>query len=143
MADIRHDFLIKAPLARVYQAISTPEGLDVWWTKRSTGVAREGAEFELWFGLAYDWRANVTRCDPPREFELCLSAADADWLGTRVGFDLEDRGGATQVRFHHTGWPSANEHCRISSYCWAMYLRLLQRFLEHGETVPYEKRLEA
>jgi hypothetical protein len=48
----------------------------------------------------------------------------------------------TQVRFAHTGWPEANEHYRISCYCWAMYLRVLKRHLEFGERVPYEKRLE-
>ena len=35
--DILHDFPIKAPLDRVFQAVSTPEGLDRWWTKRSEG----------------------------------------------------------------------------------------------------------
>ena len=143
MADIQHDFLIKAPLERVYQAISTPQGLDAWWTQRSAGDPKEGADFHLWFGPAHDWRATVTRCVPPHEFELRITAADADWLGTRVGFHLDGQGGQTQVRFHHAGWPSANEHCRISSYCWAMYLRVLRRFLEHGEVVPYEARLEA
>ena len=37
----------------------------------------------------------------------------------------------------------ANEHWRISCYCWAMYLRLIRRYLEYGETIPYESRLDA
>jgi len=41
----------------------------------------------------------------------------------------------------YPGWPAVNEHYRISSYCWAMYLRILQRYLEHNESVPYESRL--
>ena len=48
----------------------------------------------------------------------------------------------TQVRFRHVGWPSTNDHYRISCYCWAAYLRILRRYLEHGERVPYEKRLD-
>jgi Activator of Hsp90 ATPase homolog 1-like protein len=31
---------------------------------------------------------------------------------------------------------------KISSYCWAMYLRILKRYVEFGEEVPYEKRLQ-
>jgi hypothetical protein len=59
-----------------------------------------------------------------------------------VGFALEDLGnGRTWVRFHHTGWPDASEHYRTSSHCWALYLRILRRFVEHGETVPYADRL--
>jgi hypothetical protein len=61
---------------------------------------------------------------------------------SRVGFALEDLGnGRTWVRFHHTGWPDAGEHYRTSSHCWALYLRILRRFVEHGETVPYADRL--
>jgi uncharacterized protein YndB with AHSA1/START domain len=36
----------------------------------------------------------------------------------------------------------ADAHYRVSCYCWAMYLRILKRYLEHGETVPYAKRLD-
>ncbi len=105
--------------------------------------AVEGAEYELWFGPQYDWRAKVTRCVPNSEFELEILRADKDWSRTRVGLRLEGRGDATWVRFYHTGWPSTNEHYRISCNCWAMYLRILRRYLEHGESVPYESRLDA
>ncbi len=48
----------------------------------------------------------------------------------------------TQVRFSHSGWADANDHYHTSCFCWAMYLRILKRYVEHGELVPYEKRLE-
>lgn len=142
MADILQDFPIKASPTQVYRAITTPAGLDAWWTKRSSGEPREGAEYGLWFGPEYDWRARVTRAVPDSEFELEMTRADDDWRGTRVGFHLTPRGDGTWVQFHHTAWPGANEHYRISSHCWAMYLRVLRRFLEHGESVPYEQRLD-
>ncbi len=103
----------------------------------------EGAEYELWFGPEYDWRAIVSRCVLDTELEFAIIRAQADWQDTRVGFLLDDKEGVTQVRFHHLGWPEANEHYRVSCYCWAMYLRLLKRYVEHGETVPYENRLDA
>ena len=143
MADILHDFPIKAPIDRVFQAVSTPQGLDCWWTQRSEGRPAEGAEYELWFGPQHDWRARVTRCAPNYAFEMKILDADEDWTRTRVGFRLESREGATWVRFYHTGWPSVNEHYRISCNCWAMYLRILRRHLEHGECVRYEDRLDA
>jgi len=142
MADIFHDFPIKAPLDRVFRAVGTPQGLDTWWTKRSAGRPQLGAEYELWFGPEYDWRARVTRCAPDAEFELEMVRADPDWIGTRVGLRLEPRADVTWVRFSHTGWPVQNEHYRVSCTCWAMYLRILRRSLEHGESVPYEDRLD-
>lgn len=143
MADIFQDFPIKAAPDRVYQAISTPAGLDCWWTLRSAGAPAVGTQYELWFGPQYDWRAVVTECEPLRAFELRMTVADADWQGTRVGFSLDQANDQTWVRFHHTGWPSANEHFRISSHCWALYLRILRRYVECGETVAYKDRLDA
>jgi uncharacterized protein YndB with AHSA1/START domain len=142
MPDILHDYPINVPRARVFRAVSTPSELDQWWTARSSGEPRLGGEYELWFGPDYDWRAKVVRCAPQREFEFELTRADQEWTGTRVGFHLEGDGSVTQVRFHHRGWPAETEHYRISCYCWAMYLRVLRRYLEHGETVPYERRLD-
>jgi uncharacterized protein YndB with AHSA1/START domain len=142
MVDILLDFPIKAPMDRVFRAVSTPQGLDTWWTKRSAGRPHEGEEYELSFGPDHQWRARVTRCVPDSEFEVELVHADSDWIHTRVGLRLERRGAVTWVRFHHTGWPSASEHFRISCNCWAMYLRVLRRSLEHGESVPYEGRLD-
>ncbi len=142
MADIFSDLPIRADQDRVFDAVSTPEGLDAWWTERSAGERGPGAPFQLWFGPEYDWRAIVTKCVPNAEFELQIVHADPDWLGTRIEFRLEGRPGLTQVRFRHSGWPAANEHWRVSCYCWPAYLRLLRRYLEHGEVVPYEKRLD-
>ncbi len=142
MADINHDFYIAAPAERVFQAVSNPAGLDQWWTQHSSGEGKEGGIYELSFGLEYDWRGRVTKWIPNSDFELEIFQADKDWIGTRVGFHLEEHNGSTTVRFHHRGWPEINEHYRISCFCWAMYLRILRRYLEHGETVPYEKRLD-
>jgi hypothetical protein len=43
MPDILHDLPIKAARERVFQAVSTCEGLDCWWTKRSSGNPCERA----------------------------------------------------------------------------------------------------
>lgn len=140
--DILQDFPINAPPDRVFRAVSTPEGLDTWWTKRSSGVPARGEAYLLSFGPEYDWRATVTDAIPDVLFELEMVHADPDWTGTRVSIRLEPRPQGTWVRFAHTNWPEANEHYRISCHCWAMYLRVLRRTLEHGESVPYELRLD-
>lgn len=142
MADILHDFPIAAPPDRVFEAIATPRGLDTWWTMRSTGQPALGAEYSLYFGPDYDWRARVTKCAADRSFELELTDAMKDWVGSRVTFELEPIPTGTMLRFSHAGWPQASEHYRISSFCWAMYLRVMRRNIEFGESVPYDRRLE-
>ena len=140
-AEILHDFPIRVPAARVYEEITSPAGLDRWWTARSAGEPRVGTEYRLWFGPEYDWRAMVTQSVPDRAFQLEMTVATPDWIGTRTGFVLEEGAAATTVRFYHTGWPDQSDHYRNSSFCWAMYLRVLKRHLEHGELVPYDQRL--
>lgn len=142
MADITHHFPIDAPVDAVYRAFTTPAGLDQWWTKSSAGEPVEGAEYTLGFGPGYRWLARVTRCVENEAFEWTLTEAPEDWQRTRVGIELSFKDGMTHVRFRHRGWPSANDHYYTSCYCWAMYLRVLKRHVEHGETVPYEQRLD-
>jgi len=142
MSDIIHYFPIKASLQKVFEMISTPSGLDIWWTKSSSGECEENGQYELGFGPGYDWKAHVSMFIPSKAFELEITDSDPDWLGSRVGFRLDVKNEMTWVEFYHNGWPESNEHYRISCYCWAMYLRILKRNLEHGETVAYEKRLD-
>lgn len=144
MNDIRQDFPIRASRGEVFRAMTTPAGLDAWWTRSSQGEAKAGAEYALDFGPSYQWRARVTRCEADRALEWEMTHATDDWLGTRVGFELGDaEDGATVVRFHHTGWPDPGEHYRVSCHCWALYLRILRRHVEQGEFVRYEDRLNA
>lgn len=134
-------FSIKAGAVRVFEAVTTPQGLDTWWTKQSKGEAKLGSPYLLHFGPGYNWRARVTKCVQARAFELTMGESHADWMNTRVGFQLSEHNRTTTLEFSHLGWPAANEHYRVSVYCWAMYLRILTRQIEYGEAVPYEKRL--
>ena len=140
MPDILHRITIRAPTARVFEAVTTPAGLDAWWTLESRGEPVADSEYELNFGPGFHWRARVTRVQTNEGFELELTEAQPDWLGTLVGFELNGDGETTHLFFSHSGWTEASEHFAISNTCWAMYLRLLRRHLEHGEQVPYAER---
>lgn len=140
MADIQLSFPIFRDAPTVYAAMTEPAGLDAWWTHDSQGVPAMGAPYQFGFGPDVRWTGNVTQCDAPQRFEWTMRDADADWQGTRVGFALTPFDGGVQVEFHHRGWPEENAHFRISCYCWATYLRILKRHLEHGEQVAYDAR---
>ena len=142
MADLFHYFPINAPLEKVYEAVSTPKGLNIWWSKSSVGKPSQGDTYKLSFGPEYNWTAVVSKYVLNKEFELQFTNSDKDWNGSKVGFTLNNRDDITEVHFYHMGWKEDNEHYRISNYCWAMYLRILKRHLEFGEEVPYEDRLD-
>lgn len=141
MADLFHYFPINASIEKVFETISTPDGLDKWWTKTSNGKAAMGETFHFHFEPDYHWTAVVSKCIPDTAFEWTIQTSDEDWEGSKVGFRLTGKHNTTDVQFYHTGWKEENEHFRISNFCWAMYLRILKRYLEFGEFVPYADRL--
>jgi uncharacterized protein YndB with AHSA1/START domain len=124
MADIIHEFFVNASPTRGFEIFSTAERLDRWWTKEASGEPKLNAEFRLYFGPGYDWRARVAHCVPGSEFELQMTDAHVDWAKSHVGCRLTpERKGKTRVLFYRDGWPEANEHRRVSCDCWAIYLR--------------------
>lgn len=141
MPHIQYQFPINASIEKVFDAISTPKGLDSWWCLKTSGTRTLGETYDLFFGEPYRWKALVSKLEANKEFEFTMTASDKDWNGSKVGFELSAEGNSTTVLFYHEGWPETNEHFRISSFCWAMYLRLLKRYVEFGEVVDYEKRL--
>jgi uncharacterized protein YndB with AHSA1/START domain len=143
MHNIYHNFIINASLESVFKVISTPQGLDKWWSKNSSGNPGLGEIIKLNFGPDYDWQAKISIYKPNFEIEYEFVNAQDDWLGTQVSFFIEKRNSSTQVYFKHTGWQEAHEHYKISCYCWAMYLRLIKRYIEYEEFVKYEDRLDA
>ena len=154
MPDIFHQFPVFAPARKVFDAVSTPEGLDAWWTLTSKGESVAGNIYELFFGEGYDWCGRVSTCVPGRIFALLIYDSMEDWENTIVRFELTEKISPatvdagegrviTDVLFSHIDWPVGNDHYRISSFCWAMYLRLMKKYVETGEVVEYSKRLDA
>ena len=140
MPEVLHQFVIEAAPDVVWPFFATPSGLDKWWTERAEGETAPDAVWELFFTPEYDWRARVTRCEKDTAFELSMLEAMDDWIGTRVGVEICGGGGRTVIDFYHRGWAANTDHFRISSFCWATYLRLLKRHIEHGEFTMYGQR---
>ena len=143
MHDILHDFQIEAKPVEIFRAISTSKGLNSWWTLNSSGIPEEGELYNLDFGPDYQWTARVVKVDNPNILEWKMEKSDDDWKDTIVGFEIIGNGTHSHVKFYHKSWAESNDHFRRSNYCWASYLRLLKRYIEHGEFVPYEHRLNS
>ena len=127
MPDILHNLTIQSSAENVYDVITTPKGLAVWWTKSSSSHPELGAEYQLFFSDEYDQRAIVLEYDENTKFVLEITKADEDWTGTKVKLFLTRKSDSTDLQFEHTGWKETNDHFRVSSYCWAKYLRLLKK----------------
>ncbi len=140
MSQILFSFPIHATPARVFEVVAQPAGLNAWWPISSSGSPGLGHRYEFDFGPGYRWKAEVTDYSTDRVIEWTMVEADEDWIGTRIRFELAPAEAGTRVEFAHLGWRDEYEHFRVSAFCWAAYLRLLRRHVEHGDIVPYEQR---
>jgi uncharacterized protein YndB with AHSA1/START domain len=142
MFDIHHNFVIKSASEKVFDAFSTPDGLDSWWTLQSKGKPEIGNRYTFFFGPEYDWRAEVIHLVPGRELTWKMVQTMEDWKNTTVGFQLKEIERNTHVHFFHLGWLEASEHFGITTYCWGELLKGLKKYVEEDIIIPHAKRNE-
>lgn len=141
MNTIYHDFSINTSSSKVFEAISTPEGFNNWWTLRCSGKANPNEEYNFYFGEDYNWFAKISKLKINEEIEFCMTQAMEEWMPTRFGFILsEDVPNITTVQFYHTNWKEISKEFRVASFCWADLLRQLKQYLEKGIITPFEQR---
>ncbi len=138
--DIHHSFTIEASKQAVFEAVTSPEHLDNWWTLKSSGEPRLNTEYNLNFTDAYNWYCKVSEVKENESFYLKMTKSDADWEPTTFGFHLKEVEKGTLLEFEHRNWQENNHHYRHSSFCWAMLLKGLKDYLEKGTVIPFEER---
>lgn len=139
---IYHDLHINASKKLIFDAVSTPAGLNNWWTLKCSGIPEVGVEYNFYFSPEYDWYGNVIKYEPGKAFHIKMTKSDSDWNPTSFGFDFvkAGEGEGVQLKFWHIGWPECNHHFRRSSFCWAMLLNGLKNYVEKGVIIPFEER---
>ena len=60
----------------------------------------------------------------------------AEWIGTKVSFDLKQDGDFTIVLFKHQGWKEPVEFMHHCSTKWAIFLMSLKSLVETGKGAP-------
>jgi uncharacterized protein YndB with AHSA1/START domain len=138
MADIQHKLEIRSPRARVYEALSTQDGLAQWWTKDTKAEPSVGAVAEFSFvGGKYVTKMKIDVLDPGKRVAWTCVGGSEEWLGTTITFDLSEENGETVVRFGHRGWREPTDFLAHCSYRWAYFLRSLKLYLQEGKGTPH------
>ena len=138
---IRHRIGIKAPIANVYRAISTVEGVASWWTREVTGDSEVGRLMHVRFLNTHgaevgSMKIQVASLELDRHVHWQFESGPAEWIGTDVTFDLKQEGEYTIVRFSHSNWREAVEFTDHCSMKWATFLLSLKQLVEDGNGTP-------
>jgi uncharacterized protein YndB with AHSA1/START domain len=140
MVDILHRVGIKASLDEVYQALATREGVADWWTTNTQGQSKIGGLLKFRFNSdgkeigGFDMK--VLELQPDRRVLWQVVEGPAEWIGTKISFDLKQEGDYSIVLFNHQGWNEPVEFMHHCSTKWAIFLMSLKSLVETGKGNP-------
>ena len=141
MADIIHRVGIKAPISKVYEALSTVEGIAGWWTRHTSGSSKIGETIGVRFHSVDgkeigSMTMEVKALDPNKKVQWRFTSGPEEWVGTDVIFSLSQEGNYTIVLFGHKNWRAANVFTSHCSMKWATFLLSLRELVETGKGKP-------
>jgi uncharacterized protein YndB with AHSA1/START domain len=140
MVDILHRVGMKSSLDDVYKALATREGLAGWWTTGTQGDSKVGGTIQ--FRFSEDGRdiggfvMKVLELQPARRVLWQVVDGPAEWVGTKISFDLKQEGDWAVVLFKHQDWKEPVEFMHHCSTKWATFLMSLKSLVETGKGVP-------
>jgi len=139
--DYARELPFDAPTERVFDALTTLEGLAGWWTPLLAGNPTEGGQIRFGFaGLDEQIVMQVEQAKRPSSvIWSCLThTGHPEWEGTRIVFELEHGEGASGLlKFRHLGLIprlSCYETCESG---WEHFLASLLDYAEHGTGTPF------
>ncbi len=146
MATLYHEVWINAPTAKVYQAISTADGISKWWDKQTAVETDQGLVLEHNPGPEHGVvKMKVLDLVEEQRVEWqCISrhpqtSPASAWTGTHVIFELNRRavppwaGKKVEMAilsFRHSGWDEDNEFLGFCNFAWGQVLQKLQQVCE-------------
>ena len=137
MPDILHRIAVKSSPNETHRALGTREGLARWWTTDTRGESQAGGTLQFRFGERGGFDMKVLENEPARRVLWQVVGGPADWLGTKISFELRPEQDFTVVLFEHRGWREPSEFMHHCSTKWATFLLSCKQLLEQGKGAPY------
>jgi uncharacterized protein YndB with AHSA1/START domain len=111
---------VPAPIAAVWQAFTTSEGLSTWLTPGAVVDLREGGEWTAHFPGGSTGGGTILSFVPEKELVMSAMAPDkfpaVRATRTRARFQFEAKGNETVVRLTQTGWKEGEEWVKAYEY---------------------------
>lgn len=136
MVDILHRVGVKTPSPeKVYEALTTIDGLAGWWTHDTTGSTDVGGVIQFRFPPG-GFDMEVTELVSDKRVSWTVVDGPDEWIGTTIQWDLRQEGDMTILLFKHEGWKEPVEFMHHCSTKWATYLVSLKQLVETGTGAP-------
>ena len=137
MVDILHRVGVVTPSPeKVYDALTTVDGLSAWWTEDTRGGGEVGGVLEFRFPPVGGFDMEVVEVEPAERVVWRVVDGPEEWIGTTIDWRLRQDGDYTIVLFAHAGWSEPVEFMHHCSTKWGSYLMSLKSFVETGTGAP-------
>lgn len=137
MEHIRHLVTIQAPASKVFEAISTQQGLANWWTEQTVAKPEVGFVIDFRFGPEHHKQMRITGLEHNKSVTWQCVAGDPEWMDTIISFELEAGEGKTVLRFAHNNWAEATDYFGSCNFHWGYFIQSLRLLCETGEGTPF------
>jgi uncharacterized protein YndB with AHSA1/START domain len=158
MPNIRHNLLIGASAEKIYNALTSEEGLSAWWTPNTKANPEVNTIAHFPFGNDYFKEMKITALIPSEFIGWNCIKGDAEWVGTNISFKLVEgnkknlltsnpeilgqieqqiKDEATMLIFYHDDWKDYTQMFAECNYTWGQFLRSLKLFCETGKGRPF------
>jgi uncharacterized protein YndB with AHSA1/START domain len=131
MATISHEIRIAAPRDRVYEALSTRDGLTSWYTADLEGDVVEGEEAVFKFKGTEPFRWRFLELSPSSRVRWECTQGPGAAAGTTVTVRLSDTAdGRTQVELDHDGFSESDDFVKTCNTLWGIVMGHLKAYAE-------------
>ena len=133
METIAHQVWINAGKEKVYDAVTTSDGLSKWWIKDCT--IRQEIGFVNVFRMGGEDHDLMLILDLKRNEYVEWECVNENglWTNTRLSFEIIEKQGVCVLNFKHSRWPEMTEFFTICNFHWARHLLMLKALCETGE----------
>lgn len=131
MYQIEHLTKIKASNEKVFEAITTKEGLSAIWTPKLQVESILGHVNEFDFDEGYITKMKVIALKKSQQVTWQCIASDIEWQNTVVNFDIRDKNNLTEIILTHSNWRGVTDYFRWCNYHWGMFLYRLKNHCEN------------
>jgi len=137
MSEIKHYLIIKSTPEKIYNALTTKEGIACWWTVETEIGNKIGDKNEFDFGKTYHNIMKIVDLKINKRVEWLCEIGDKEWVGTKLIFEIEKQKTDCLLRFSHENWKNVTDFFASCNYHWGYYLRSLKLYCESGKGTPY------
>ena len=132
MINMPHQITINATPEKVFDAITTTEGIKGWWSTDAKAEPQLGSLTEVaFYNRQAIFQLHVNQLESGKLVEWIAQHDMPTWKGTTIRFDLSvNENGATVLNFNHSGFESMEGPYAMINTTWGSLMYILKQYVE-------------